>query len=155
MFGNRGIYHDGWVAAARHSIPWLMVPTPPLTADVWELYHTAEDFSQAHDLAAQNPAKLKELQDLFMKQAVANHVLPIDDRRSERFDAKIAGQARSDERPHVADGLSGHDGHDRERLHQRQERGLHDHGAGGAARREDQWSHHRPGRRASAAGRST
>ncbi len=52
MFGNRGIYHDGWVAAARHSIPWLMVPLPPLTGDIWELYHVAEDFSQAHDLAA-------------------------------------------------------------------------------------------------------
>ena len=92
MFGNRGIYHDGWVAAARHSIPWLMVPLPPLTADTWELYHVAEDFSQAHDLAAQNPAKLKEMQDVFTKQAIANHVLPIDDRRSERFDAKIAGR---------------------------------------------------------------
>ena len=92
MFGNRGIYHDGWIAAARHSIPWLMVPLPPLTADIWELYHMAEDFSQAHDLAAQNPAKLKEMQELFMKEAVANHVLPIDDRRSERFDAKIAGR---------------------------------------------------------------
>ena len=92
MFGNRGIYSNGWVAAARHSIPWLMTQNPPLTADVWELYHTAEDFSQAHDLAAQNPAKLKELQDLFMKQAVANHVLPIDDRRSERFDPKMAGR---------------------------------------------------------------
>ncbi len=69
-----------------------MVPLPPLTADVWELYHTAEDFSEAHDLAAKNPAKLKEMQDVFTKEAIANHVLPIDDRRSERFDAKIAGR---------------------------------------------------------------
>ena len=98
MFGNRGIYHDGWIAATRHSIPWLMVPLPALTADVWELYHIADDFSQAHDLAAQNPAKLKEMQELFTKQAIANHVLPIDDRRSERFDAKIAG------RPDLMDG---------------------------------------------------
>ncbi len=92
MFGNRGIYHDGWIAAARHSIPWLMVPLPPLTADVWELYHTAEDYSEAHDLAAKNPGKLKEMQELFQQQAVANHVLPIDDRRSERFDPRIAGR---------------------------------------------------------------
>src|SRR5947207_344548 len=92
MFGNRGIYHDGWVACTRHSIPWLMVPLPPLSKDIWELYHVAEDFSQAHDLAAQNPAKLKELQDLFTKEAIKNHVLPIDDRRSERFDATIAGR---------------------------------------------------------------
>jgi arylsulfatase len=92
MFGNRGIYHDGWTAAARHSIPWLNVPNPPLANDKWELYHVAEDFSQAHDLASQNPRKLKELQDLFMKEAEKNHVLPIDDRRSERFDASIAGR---------------------------------------------------------------
>ncbi len=69
-----------------------MVPLPPLSQDTWELYHVAEDFSQAHDLATQNPAKLKELQDLFTKEAIKNHVLPIDDRRSERFDASIAGR---------------------------------------------------------------
>jgi arylsulfatase len=92
MFGNRGIYHDGWVACTRHSIPWLMVPLPPLSKDTWELYHVAEDFSEAHDLATQNPAKLKELQDLFTKEAIKNHVLPIDDRRSERFNAAIAGR---------------------------------------------------------------
>src|SRR5207247_9446929 len=95
MVVNRGIYHDGCVACTRHSIPWLMVPLPPLSKDTWELYHMAEDCSQAHDLAAQNPAKLKELQDLFTKEAIKNHVLPIDDRRSERFDATIAG------RPHL------------------------------------------------------
>jgi arylsulfatase len=92
MFGNRGIYSSGWVAATRHSIPWLMVANPPLENDVWELYNMSEDFSQAHDLAAKNPAKLKELQDLFMKEAARNFVLPIDDRRSERFDAAIAGR---------------------------------------------------------------
>jgi hypothetical protein len=92
MFGNRGIYHDGWIACTRHSIPWLMVPLPPLSKDVWELYHVAEDFSEANDLASKNPAKLKELQDLFTKEAIKNHVLPIDDRRSERFNAAIAGR---------------------------------------------------------------
>jgi len=92
MFGNRGIYHDGWVAVTRHSIPWLIVPLPPLANDTWELYHTADDFSEARDLAAKNPAKLKEMQELFLKVAEANHVLPIDDRRSERFDAKVAGR---------------------------------------------------------------
>jgi hypothetical protein len=92
MFANRGIYHDGWVAATRHSIPWLMVQNPPLSQDVWELYHVSEDFSEADDLAAKNPAKLKELQGLFMKEAARNHVLPIDDRRAERFNAAIAGR---------------------------------------------------------------
>jgi arylsulfatase A-like enzyme len=92
MFGNRAIYHDGWVAAARHSVPWLNVPLPPLKDDKWELYHVAEDFSEANDLAAQNPSKLKEMQDLFMKEAARNRVLPIDDRRVERFNPTIAGR---------------------------------------------------------------
>jgi arylsulfatase len=92
MFGNRGIYHNGWVACTRHSIPWLMTKLPPLTDDVWELYNVNEDFSQATNLAAKNPQKLKELQAVFMKEAVRNHVLPIDDRRSERFNPSLAGR---------------------------------------------------------------
>ncbi len=92
IFGNRAIYHDGWVAGTRHSIPWLMARNPPLDQDKWELYHVAEDFSEADDLAAKNPEKLKELQALFDKEAVRNHVYPIDDRRAERFDPDIAGR---------------------------------------------------------------
>ncbi len=92
MFGNRGIYHEGWVACTRHSIPWLMVPLPSVKDDVWELYNVEKDFSEANNLAAQEPAKLKELQAIFMKEAIRNHVLPIDDRRSERFNPAIAGR---------------------------------------------------------------
>lgn len=92
MFGNRAIYDKGWVAAARHSIPWLLTKNPPLSADTWELYNINEDFSEAIDLAAKYPDKLKELQALFLKEAEKNHVLPIDDRRSERFDPQIAGR---------------------------------------------------------------
>ncbi len=92
MFGNRGIYHDGWVACTRHSIPWLIVPLPSLRSDVWELYNVNEDFSQANNLAASNPEKLKELQALFVEEATRNRVFPIDDRRSERFNASIAGR---------------------------------------------------------------
>jgi len=92
MFGNRAIYHDGWVAATRHSIPWLMAKNPPFEQDRWELYDIDADFSEANDLAATNPAKLKELQELFLEEAVRNHVLPLDDRRVERFDASIAGR---------------------------------------------------------------
>jgi arylsulfatase A-like enzyme len=92
MFGNRGIYNDGWVACTRHSIPWLIVENPPLTQDVWELYHVDEDFSEANNLAEKNPEKLKELQDLFMKEAARNSVLPIDDRRVERFNPALAGR---------------------------------------------------------------
>jgi len=92
MFGNRGIYHNGWVACTRHSIPWLLATNPPLTDDVWELYNVDEDFSEANNLAAKNPEKLKELQAIFNSEATKNHVFPIDDRRSERFDASIAGR---------------------------------------------------------------
>jgi arylsulfatase A-like enzyme len=92
MFGNRAIYHEGWVAATRHSIPWLIAPLPALADDVWELYNVDQDFSEADDLAAKNPDKLRELQALFMQEAERNHVLPIDDRRVERFVPSIAGR---------------------------------------------------------------
>jgi arylsulfatase len=92
MFGNRAIYHDGWVACTRHSIPWLMVPLPPLKDDVWELYNVDEDFTQADNLAAKHPDKVKELQAVFEKEAIRNHVFPIDDRRAERFDPETAGR---------------------------------------------------------------
>jgi arylsulfatase len=93
MFGNRGIYHEGWMASTRHSIPWDMAAKiPPLKDDVWELYNINEDFSQANDLAKQHPDKLKALQEVFAKEAVRNHVFPIDDRRAERFVATIAGR---------------------------------------------------------------
>jgi arylsulfatase A-like enzyme len=99
MFGNRGIYHDGWVACTRHSIPWLLAAKPtPLTEDVWELYNVDKDFSQADDLATAQPAKLKELQAVFMQEAIKNNVLPIDDRRAERFNPALAG------RPDLLDG---------------------------------------------------
>ena len=94
MFGNRGIYHEGWMASTRHSIPWDMAAKiPALKDDVWELYNVSEDFSQANDLAGKYPEKLKELQAVFMKEAVRNNVLPIDDRRVERFVPAIAGRA--------------------------------------------------------------
>jgi arylsulfatase A-like enzyme len=94
MFGNRGIYHEGWVASTRHSVPWdVSAKMPTLENDVWELYHVDQDFSQANDLARKQPEKLKQLQSVFMKEAVRNHVLPIDDRRVERFNPAIAGRA--------------------------------------------------------------
>jgi len=93
MFGNRGIYHQGWVACTRHSIPWLLAENTPLSRDVWELYNVDKDFSQANNLAAKEPAKLEELQEVFLKEAARNNVLPIDDRRAERFNPAIAGRA--------------------------------------------------------------
>ncbi len=92
MFGNRAIYDHGWVAATKHRTPWANAPDGPLDEDTWELYHVAEDFSQAIDLSASNPEKLEELQDLFIEEAIKYDVLPLDDRTFERFNAAIAGR---------------------------------------------------------------
>jgi arylsulfatase len=92
IFGNRAIYGDGWFAGTIHRAPWEMKPRAALLDDKWELYDTRTDFSLANDLAAQNPAKLKELQDLFMKEAVKYRVLPIDDRVLERINAEMVGR---------------------------------------------------------------
>jgi len=82
MIGNRAIYHDGWLANTKvRRFPWVqMKPEGPAeTSYQWELYDLKHDFSQSHDLAAAQPAKLKEMQDLWLEQAKANQVLPLDD----------------------------------------------------------------------------
>lgn len=92
MIGNRAIYHDGWYAGTIHKAPWEPAPRRPLAEDIWELYNVNEDFSQANNLAEQNPEKLEELKKLFMDEAVKYNVLPIDDRSIERLDPSIAGR---------------------------------------------------------------
>jgi arylsulfatase A-like enzyme len=92
IFGNRAIYHDGWFAGTLHRAPWEMKPRRPLLDDKWELYDTSKDFSLANDLAAADPKKLKEMQDLFVKEAIKYRVLPIDDRVVERVNAALAGR---------------------------------------------------------------
>jgi arylsulfatase A-like enzyme len=92
MFENRAIYHDGWVAATKHRTPWASAPDGPFAKDKWELYDVRKDFSQANDLAASNPDKLKKMQKLFLTEAVKYNVLPLDDRVFERFNAAIAGR---------------------------------------------------------------
>ena len=90
---NRGIYHKGWTAVTRHSVPWDFGATlPALDDDVWELYDTNVDWSQAHDVSADHPDKLKDLQRLWLIEAVKYNVLPLDDRRIERFNSDIAGR---------------------------------------------------------------
>jgi arylsulfatase A-like enzyme len=91
MFVNRGIYHKGWTAVTRHSIPWKPTEMPAYDDDTWELY-APEDWTQAHNLAADQPEKLRELQRLFLIEAARYNVLPLDDRRFERFNADIAGR---------------------------------------------------------------
>ena len=80
MFVNRGIYHKGWTAVTRHSIPWKPTEMPAFDDDVWELY-APDDWTQAHDLSAEQPERLHELQRLFLIEAARYNVLPLDDRR--------------------------------------------------------------------------
>ena len=91
MFCNRGIYHEGWTAVTRHGIPWMATEMPAFADDVWELYGP-DDWTQAHDLAAEQPEKLAELQRLFLDEAAKYNVLPLDDRRFERFNPDLAGR---------------------------------------------------------------
>jgi arylsulfatase A-like enzyme len=90
IMGNRGIYHQGWTAVTKHRTPWLG-DAPPFDQDIWELYGP-DDWTQAHDLAKENPEKLAELQRLWLIEAVKYNVVPLDDRSFERFDADIAGR---------------------------------------------------------------
>ena len=92
MMGNRAIYNDGWLARTIHQAPWNPKPYAALKDDKWELYNTREDFSLSNDLATKDPGKLKNMQDLFMKEAEKYHVLPIDDRRFERLNAAAVGR---------------------------------------------------------------
>ena len=92
MFGNRGIYHEGWFARTLHRAPWQTSNLKPLETDVWDLYDVKSDFALTKNLAAENPDKLKELQALFMSEAEKYHVLPIDDRTIERMNPALAGR---------------------------------------------------------------
>ncbi|HEX6870571.1 MAG TPA: arylsulfatase [Micromonosporaceae bacterium] len=94
MSANRGIYHKGWTAVTKHRTPWEIVgvQNPAFDDDVWELYDTNRDWTQAHDLAAQLPDKLHELQRLWLIEATKYGVLPMDDRAAERFNSDLAGR---------------------------------------------------------------
>jgi len=92
MFCNRGLYHQGWTAVTRHSTPWMTAASlPAFDDDVWELYEPG-DWTQANDRAAEMPEKLAELQALWLDEARKHNVLPLDDRRIERFNADLVGR---------------------------------------------------------------
>jgi arylsulfatase len=94
MLCNRGIYHQGWTAVTRHgNPPWVMASEqPPLDADVWELYDTKADWSQAQDVAKEQPEKLAQLKRLFDLEATKYNVFPLDDRKVERANPDLAGR---------------------------------------------------------------
>jgi arylsulfatase len=94
MFGNRGIYFKGWSAVTKHKTPWVLMSTglPAFDDDVWELYDGNNDWSQAHDLSAKMPEKLRELQRLWLIEATKYNVIPLDDRAGERLNSDLAGR---------------------------------------------------------------
>ncbi len=93
LAGNRGIYHEGWSAVTMHSLPWPDPSwvKPSLYDDTWELYGP-DDWTQARNIADQEPEMLRRLQDRFLIEASKYNVLPLDDRERERFDARVAGR---------------------------------------------------------------
>jgi len=80
LMSNRGIYSDGWYANTTPPVgPWVLnSPMPDVNAYKWELYNLKEDYSQANDLAAKMPDKLKQMQALFVQEAAKYNVLPLD-----------------------------------------------------------------------------
>ena len=97
VYANRAIYHEGWMASAfRGRLPWLVFSSGrgPIEDDVWELYHLDGDFSQARDLAKAEPARLRELQELFLAEFAKNRGLPLHD------------SARADDLPRLSSGRS-------------------------------------------------
>ena len=93
MFGNRGLYHAGWSMGTKHRTPWSADTPCPFDEDHWELYGP-DDWTQARNLAADNPDKLREMQRLWLIEAAKYNVLPIDDRGFERINPDIAGRPK-------------------------------------------------------------
>jgi arylsulfatase len=94
MFGNRGIYYKGWSAVTKHRTPWVMVGQKMLAFDddIWELYDGSKDWTQAHDLAQENPDILRKLQRLWLIEATKYNAIPLDDRQAERILPELAGR---------------------------------------------------------------
>jgi arylsulfatase len=92
--GNRGLYHEGWMASSPSFVPWEPTRDENWDPDkaVWELYDTSKDFSQAKDLAKDHPDKLRALQDLWWVEASRYNVLPMDWRGSIRMNAELMGR---------------------------------------------------------------
>ena len=99
LFGNRGIYADGWTAVTLHrqKRPWVLNAEGTLDGDVWELYNLKEDFSQSTDLAKKYPEKLEELKALFEEEAKKNNVYPLDGDVGPRL-AKMQARAAPQEK---------------------------------------------------------
>ena len=93
IIGNRGLYQDGWLARTTVKLPWETTMMNTVAADDgWELYNTLEDFSLRNNLADQYPERLEAMRATFMEEAIADQVLPLDDRLLERLLPSVAGR---------------------------------------------------------------
>jgi hypothetical protein len=93
LMGDKPFF-KGWTAVTKHKTPWILVGGDMLAFDDdrWELYDTTTDWSQAHDLAKEQPDRLHELQRLWLIEATKYNVLPLDDRAAERVNPDLAGR---------------------------------------------------------------
>src|SRR5262245_1230812 len=91
MCANRAVYHDGWIACTTPlRKPWETLGTAPDPDEFpWELYHVTEDFSEAKNLAKEDPKRLRDMQSRFLMEAVRYNVLPIDSSFADRMDPQI------------------------------------------------------------------
>ena len=89
MFVNRAIYHDGWIACSRFGVPWSLAGKGgDFLKAPWELYHVEKDFSQADDLAAEQPGETKGAPGAVLEEAKKYDVFPLDPRLGERLDSR-------------------------------------------------------------------
>jgi len=90
---NRGIYQNGWFASSLSFVPWTSSREGfDVDKAKWELYNIDQDFTQANDLAATDPQKLRAMQDLWWAEAARNNILPLDWRGPERMSAELTGK---------------------------------------------------------------
>ena len=146
MFCNRGIYHKGWTAVTRHSTPWVVGRRCRRSTTTSGSSTTPDDWTQAHDLAAEQPEKLAELQRLWLIEAVKYNVLPLDDRGIERFNSDIAGRPAARQGQHARCSSAACAVSENSRA-QPQEQVALGHRRDRRARRRRRRRDHRPGRR--------
>ncbi|MGE3909613.1 MAG: arylsulfatase, partial [Chloroflexota bacterium] len=89
LLGDRGIWHRGWKAVAKHE------RGEPFEADRWELYHLDADFSESNDLADAQPERLRQMIERWWSEAGRYGALPLDDREYERVAESVAARART------------------------------------------------------------
>ena len=121
MFGNRGIYNDGWFARTLHRAPWQTSGLQPLTSDVWDLYDVKNDFSLTNNLANEGSREAQGTAGALHEGS--GEVPRIADRRSDHraHEPGARGPTRRPRHSQVADVVRGHGGHAGKHVHEHQE----------------------------------